>query len=67
MCEDRVQLSNGILIDIPQQSDSTGNNPVMWWVGIYISHVSKLGIPQQCVRIGCSSVCNEIGKCSAMY
>ena len=36
-------------------------------LGFYLSNVSKLGIPKRCVRTGYSSVCIEIGKCSAMY
>ena len=30
-------------------------------------NVKRLGIPQQCVRIGYSSVCIENGDCSAKY
>ena len=32
-----------------------------------LSNVLRRGIPQQCVRIGYSSVCTEIGNCSAMF
>ena len=32
-----------------------------------LSYVIRSGIPQQCARIGYSSVCIEIKNCSAMY
>ena len=32
-----------------------------------LSIVIRYGIPQQCVRIGYSSVCIEIGNCLAMF
>ena len=32
-----------------------------------LSNVIRRGIPQQCVRIGYSSVCMEIGNCAARF
>ena len=55
---DRLYLNDVLGLGIAQQCIS------IWEL---LSNVIRRGIPQQCVRIGYSSVCMEIGNCSAMF
>ena len=55
---DRLYLNDVLGLGIAQQCIS------IWELR---SNVLRRGIPQQCVRIGYSSVCMEIGNWSAMF